>query len=159
MPGNYSGVNLTSLYGRRIGLQLASSVLTGGAKGMMEFVVGPDGFREPQTTGETTATAMNASGQSVLVGTSVASTPVFTLSPPIPGVRKTVVFFSTDSALYLKMSAGVTIMGTSLGNTGATVLRSSGGGYAELMGVTTALYAWDGVSSTAINGIGAQATT
>lgn len=157
MPQNY--VSITNLHGKRLGLQILSSGQSGGSKGPLEFLVGPDGFRDPVSTAETTVTPVNASGLTILVGTSAASTPVFTLAPPIPGVTKTVAFGSTDSALYLKMSSGVAIAGTSLGNTGATVIRSSGGGTVELEGLTTALYAALTISSTAVNGLGFQATT
>lgn len=157
MPANY--VPITSIYGRRLGLQALSSGQSGGSKGAMEFLVGPDAMRDPVSTAETTGTPINASGLTILVGTSVASTPVFTLAPPIPGVKKRISFGSTDSALYLKMSSGVAIAGTSLGNTGATAIRSSGGGYVELEGLTTALFGALNVSSTAINGVGFQATT
>ena len=157
MPQNY--VSITSIYGKRLGLQLLSSGQTGGSKGFQEYLVGPDGFRDPSTTSESTGTPINPSGLSFIVGTSVASTPVFTLAPPVVGVKKRLFFNSTDSALYVKMSSGVAIAGTSLGNTGATVIRSSGGGYVELEGVTTALYAALNVSSSAVNALEFQATT
>lgn len=160
MPQNYASANVvTSIYGRRLGLQALSTALSGATKGPLELLTGPDAFREPRSTAETTAIPLDPTGSSVLVGTSVASTPVFTLAPPIPGVRKTIIFGSTDSALYVKMSAGVAIAGTSLASTGATVIRSSGGGMVELIGQTTALYNALNVSSTAINTVGFQATT
>lgn len=157
MPSNY--VPITSIYGRRLGLQPLSSGQTGGAKGIVELVVGPDGFRDPVTTNESTGTAMNAAGVSYLVGTSAASTPVFTLSPPIPGVKKRIYFGSTDSAIYVKMQTGVSIAGTSLGSTLCAAIRSSGGGYVELEGLTTAIYGALSVSSTAVNTVAFQATT
>ena len=159
MPANYGNSVLTSVHGRRLGLQAMSSGESGGSKGALELLVGPDAFREPRTTNETTATAINAVGNTVLVGTSAASTPVFTLAPPIPGVRKTIIFGSTDSALYLKMSSGCAIAGTSLASTGCTAIRSSGGGAVELIGQTTALYNTLAVSSTAVNTVAFQATT
>jgi len=154
----YGNNILTSIYGRRLGLQAFSTAQSGAAVNA-EFLVGPDGLRLGLTTNESTGTAMNPAGVSVLVGTSVASTPVFTLAPPIPGVKKVVVFGSTDSALYAKAASGCAIAGTSLGTTGATAIRSSGGGAIELMGRTTALHDALGVSSTAVNGLGFQATT
>ena len=121
-------------------------------------MVGPEDVRLGVTTNESTGTALAPFGISYLVGTSVASTPVFTLSPPVPGLRKTIAFGSTDSALYVKAATGCSIIGTSLGSS-ATVIRSSGGGYVELMGVTTARYAPAMISSTAVNGVAFQATT
>lgn len=152
-----------SLHGRQFGLQSMSTAVTGSARQApgqeVDFLVGPEALREGVTTGESTAINLSAYNVSRVFGTSVASTPVYTMDPPIPGVRKTVYFGSTDSALYVKMSAGVAIAGTSLGTTGATAMRSSGGGAMELMGLTTALFAALGVSSTAVNGVGFQATT
>lgn len=153
------GINLTSIYGRRLGLSALSTGQSGSTKGPLEFIQGMDGVRLPISTSETTGTPLDPSGISYLVGTSAASTPVFTLSPPIPGVKKRIVFGSTDSALYCKVASGIAILGTSLGNTGATAIRSSGGGYVELEGVTTALYAALSVSSSAVNGVAFQATT
>jgi hypothetical protein len=154
----YGNNILTSIYGRRLGLQRFDTAQSGAAR-PAEFVVGPDDIRLGLTTNESTGTAMAPAGISVLVGTSVASTPVFTLAPPIPGVRKVVVFGSTNSALYAKASSGCAIAGTSLGTTGATAIRSSGGGAIELMGRTTAIHDTLNVSSTAVNGVGFQATT
>lgn len=157
MPSNY--VPITSIYGRRLGLQPLSSAQSGGSKGIVELLVGPDGFRDPVSTAETTSTPINPSGATILVGTSAASTPVFTLAPPIPGVKKRIYFGSTDSALYVKMTAGVSIAGTSLGSTVCAAIRSSGGGYVELEGLTSAIYGALNVSSTAVNTVGFQATT
>ena len=154
----YGNNILTSIYGRRLGLQPFSTAQSGAAINA-EFIVGPDDIRRGLTTNESTGTAMAPAGISVLVGTSAASTPVFTMSPPIPGVKKTIVFGSTDSALYAKCASGCAIAGTSLASTGATAIRSSGGGAMELMGITTAQHHALGISSTAINGVGFQATT
>ena len=153
----YGSQILTSIYGRRLGLQSQSTARSGGSK-PFELLVGPEDVRLGVTTNESTGTALAPFGISYLVGTSVASTPVFTLSPPVPGLRKTIVFGSTDSALYVKAATGCSIIGTSLGSS-ATAIRSSGGGYVELMGVTTALYAPAIISSTAVNGVAFQATT
>lgn len=154
----YNSKIITSIYGRRLGLQGMSTAETGGPV-PLEFLVGPDDMKQGISTAPTTATAESAAGISNFVGTSVASTPVFTLAPPIPGVPKTINFSSTDSALYVKMSAGCAISGTSLGTTGCTAIRSSGGGSAELVGLTTALYAALTQSTTGVNGVGFQATT
>lgn len=153
------GSNLTSIYGRRLGLSQLSTGQTGGTKGPVDFLAGFDDVRLPISTAETTDIPCNAAGISYLVGTSAASTPVFTIAPPIPGVRKQVFFGSTDSALYLKNSSGCSFAGTSLGTTGATVIRSSGGGMIELMGLTTAIYGVLNVSSSAVNAVEFQATT
>jgi hypothetical protein len=152
---------VTSVHGRRLGLQPMSTAQTGATKSSpQEFIVGPEDVRLGVTTNESTATPMQASGVSYLVGTSAASTPVYQIAPPIPGVRKTIYFGSTDSAIYVRPSVTThAFAGTSLGATGCGALRSSGGGYVELMGITTALYAISAVSSTAVNTVGFQATT
>lgn len=150
---------LTSIYGRRLGLSALSTSQSGGTKGPLEFVTGVDGVRLPISTSESTATPLDAAGVSYLVGTSAASTPVYTLAPPIPGVKKRIVFGSTDSAIYCKMTSGCSIIGTSLGSTVAATIRSSGGGYVELEGLTTALWGALVPSSTAVNTVAYQATT
>ena len=155
----YNANILTSIYGRRIGLQALSSAQSGGSKGPIEVLVGPEDIRYGVTTTETTDTPLNACGISYLVGTSVASTPVFTIAPPIPGLAKTIFFGSTDSALYVKNTSGCSFAGTSLGSTGSTVIRSSGGGLVQLIGVSTSKYAVLQVSSTANNTVGFPATT
>jgi hypothetical protein len=156
---SYATAITKSLFGRQLGLQLMSTSVTGGSRGPFDALVGAECVREGVSTGESTGTNLTAYGVSRVLGTSVASTPVFTLDPPVPGVRKTIDFASTDSALYVKMASGCAISGTSLATTGATVIRSSGGGTAELIGLTTALFKTLCVSSTAVNGMGFQATT
>ena len=148
----------TSLYGRRLGLQLMSTAQTGSANGAREFLVGPDGMRVGVSSAPTTSLAQKPDGISILIGTSVASTPVFTLDPPIPGVRKTIVFGSTDSALYIRTVNAEYIRGSSIGSS-ATTIRSSGGGAVELIGISTALWQVLGISSTAVNTVALQATT
>ena len=152
----------TSIFGRRLGLQAMSSAQTGSANGVREYLVGPVDNRVSLSTADTTSTPTPPDGVSYLFGTSVASTPVYTLDPPIPGVKKVIVFGSTDSALYIKTKNAEPIAGTSLGNTGAgaaTVVRSSGGGCVELMGLTTGLWMAMNISSSAVNALEFQATT
>jgi len=155
--GAYNSSILTSIHGRRLGLQAMSSGQSG-SPGNAEFLVGPDDQRVAVSTEETTDVQMKAYGVSYVVGTSAASTPVFTLAPPIPGVRKNIFFGSTDSALYVKTANGEYIYGSSIGSS-ATTIRSSGGGFVELVGVTTAIWATAGISSTAVNTVAFQATT
>jgi len=157
----YGNSVVTSVHGRRLGLQTMSTSNSGATKTQpQEFIVGPDSLRLGVTTNETTATPMNASGISYLVGTSAASTPVYSIAPPIPGVHKFVYFASTDSAIYVKASVAThSFSGTSLGATLCGAFASSGGGMVELVGVTTALYAVLTISSSAVNTIRFAATT
>lgn len=153
--GNYI---TTSIHGRRLGLQAMSSGEHGGSHGRQEFIVGPEGVREGLSTADTTGTGVPAYGITALVGTSVASTPVYQLDPPIPGVHKTIVFASTDSALYIKTINGEYILGSSIGSS-ATTIRSSGGGAVQLVGISTSQWASLNISSTAVNTVAFQATT
>ena len=155
-----SGV-VTSVHGRRLGLQAMATAATGATKPTpQEFIVGPEDIRLGVTTSESTGTPMQASGISWLVGTTAASTPIFQIAPPIPGVHKLIYFGSTDSAIYVRPSVAThAFAGTSLGATGCGAIRSSGGGFVELVGITTALYGVLNVSSTAVNTVGFQATT
>lgn len=154
----YNSNITTSKHGRRLGLQAMSSAQTGGAYGRQEFLVGPESFREVVSTADTTATNVRAWGITALVGTSAASTPVYTLDPPIPGVEKVVHFLSTDSALNLKTANGEYIYGSSLGSS-ATCIKSSGGGSVKLVGISTAIWAVLSVSSSAVNTLRLSATT
>jgi len=61
----YGNNILTSLYGRRIGLQPFSAAQSGAAINS-EFLVGPDDIRLGLTTNESTGTAMAPAGISVL---------------------------------------------------------------------------------------------
>ncbi len=156
---SYANFITKSLFGRQIGLQTMSTPQTGGSRGPADFLVGPEDLRRGVTTGESTAVNLAAWGISNVLGTSAASTPVYTLDPPIPGVRKGIRFASTDSALYVKTDAASAIAGTSLASTGATAIRSSGGGYVELIGISTIQWMALQQSSSAVNGVAFQATT
>ena len=152
---------LTSIYGRRLGLAQLSTSQSGGTKGQIDLLQGFDDVCLPISSAESTAIPMDAGGISYLVGTSVASTVVFQIAPPIPGVRKQIFFGSTDSAIYVRPSVAThAFAGSSLGATACGAIRSSGGGMVELMGLSTSLYGVVGsVSSTAVNTLAFQATT
>lgn len=156
---SYGNAITKSLHGRQIGLQQLSTSITGSARGPFDVLVGPEDIRQGLTTNESTGVNIAPYGVTRLAGTSAASTPVYTLDAPVPGVRKGIHFHSTDSAIYVKMASGCAIAGTSLASTGATVIRSSGGGYVELMGISTALFCALQLSSTGVNTVAFQATT
>lgn len=158
----YGNKITTSLYGRRFGLQMMTSGESGSANGAREYLVGPSDIRCSLSTADTTSKATPPDGISYLFGTSVASTPVYSLDPPVPGMRKRIVFGSTDSAIYIKTANAEPIAGTSLGNTGAgcaTAVVSSGGGSVELIGLTTGIWMALNISSSAVNTVRFQATT
>jgi hypothetical protein len=138
----FSDKIITSIFGRRLGLQLMSSAQTGTAVAgrKSEFLVGPDDLRYEVTTGETTATNLKPYGVSFLTGTSAASSSVFVIDPPIPGVMKTVVFTSGSQPVYLRTNGGETFR-TSADTTVATVISSTlTGCTVQLIGLTTSIY-------------------
>lgn len=140
----------TSKHGRRLGLQSMSTAETGGSKS--EFLVGPDDFRVGVNTAESTGTNLKAHGVSINLGTSAGSSAVYTLEPPIPGVRKVISGSSANGPVYVKTAGGETLLST-LGSSHTTVKISSLGGAFELVGVTTAqwlaLHLTSGTSSNA----------
>lgn len=136
---SYGNNILTSLYGRRVGLQNLSTAQTGGLAAY-DVLVGAEQVRAGVTTSETTATAIQAFGVSFLNGTSAASSSVYVLDPPVPGIRKTVVFSSATTPQYLKTKNGETFR-TSADSTVATVISSTlTGAVVELIGLTTAIW-------------------
>jgi hypothetical protein len=129
----------TSVHGRRLGLQQFSTAQSGGRL-IADFLVGAEAVREGVTTAETTGTAVTAYGVSFLNGTSAASSSVYVLDPPIPGVRKVVVFSSANTPQYLRTKNAETFR-TSADSTIATVLLSTlTGATVELVGLTTAMW-------------------
>ena len=123
----------TSIHGRRLGLQQLSSAETGGSKGPREYLVGPESFRAGVTTAETTSVNVAAYGVSALANTSAASSAVYTIDPPVPGVEKVV---HMSSGVYLNTGAAIY---SSAGTTQATVV-SSNAGVARLTGFTTGIW-------------------
>lgn len=132
---------ITSVYGRRLGLQRLSTSQSGAIAGRnAEFIAGPDGLRVGVTTAETTATNLRAHGVSFLNGTSAASSSVYVIDPPIPGIHKTVVFSSANTPIYLRTANAETFR-TTADSTIATVLSSTlTGCTVELIGLTTAMW-------------------
>lgn len=137
---SYQDKIITSIYGRRIGLQTLTTAQHGGRL-TANLLVGPDaGVRENVTTAEATGTAVLAYGVSFLNGTSAASSSVYVIDPPIPGVRKTVVFSSVNTPVYLRTKNAETFR-TSADSTIATVILSTlTGATVELIGLTTAMW-------------------
>lgn len=143
----------TSLFGRRLGLQPLTTGESGGRL-PSEFLVGPDDFRVGVTTNESTAVNMKPHGISFGMGTSAGSSAVYTLEPPIPGVRKWLASSTANGPVYVNTSGA--LITSSAGTTQATIKLSTLGVPIELIGVTTAM--WLTYAATA-NGTGIQATT
>lgn len=149
---------VTSLFGRRLGLQPITTGISGGRLSST-LLVGPDDFRVGVTTAESTGTNLSPWGVSNLAGTSAGSSAVYTIDPPIPGVRKIINIGTTaNGPIYLKTKNSETF-NTTLG-TSFTTVKSSAGGFYELMGVTTAIWGMQNVTSgTSSNGSGHVLTT
>jgi len=136
----------TSIRGRRLGLQMLSTAQSGGSRGMQEYLVGPEALRGGVATSESTATNLHPFGISHVLGTSAASSSVFTLDPPVPGVEKTLYFGSTgDIGCYVKTANDETIH-TTLGSSHTTI-KSTIGGVCKLIGVSTSVWAGLGITS------------
>lgn len=128
----------TSLRGRRLGLQLMSTVETGGSRGPFEHLVGPESFRMNATTADTTGTNLHPWGVSYLAS---GTSSVYTIDPPIPGVMK-VIISSTSGPAYVKTANSETFVGvTTVGSSNTTVKISSIGNSLLLVGATTAVWA------------------
>lgn len=134
---------LTSIRGRRLGLERMTTAMSGGAHGENEFLVGPDDFRVGVTTAESTSTNLKSHGMSYLVASSAGSSQVYTLDPPIPGVRKTIIN-STVAGALVKTANSETIKTTN-GSSFTTFDIPAAGGQIELQGLTTAI--WVGLSN------------
>lgn len=149
----------THLHGRRIGLIEVSTVESGGNHGSFEFLAGVSDVRVDTNTAETTGTNLKPFGYSVCPGTSAASSAVYTIDPPIRGIRKTITSSSNNGPVYIKTANGETIH-TTLGTTHNTVKISSVGGTFELIGITTAIWKGLGLTSgTSSNASGFGLTT
>lgn len=144
---------VTSIFGRRLGLQRLSTGQSGGAEDS-EFLVGPDDFRVGVTTAESTATNLKPHGLSINLGTSAGSSAVYTLEPPVPGVRKVLASSTANGPVYVNTSGS--LITSSVGTTQATIRLSTLGVPVELIGMTTAM--WLTYVATA-SGSGFSATT
>jgi hypothetical protein len=140
MPSNYGNNILTTLFGRRFGLWPMSSGQSGSARGVREYLVGPDSLRH-LVTAETTGTILPPDGVSRVNGTSALSSAVYVLDPPIPGVPKWLSFESTSQGpIYVRTANSETFVTTQ--GTSATTVRSTGNqvGVLALIGLTTATW-------------------
>lgn len=154
----YPSFITTSLFGRRLGLQTHSTAQTGGRL-PFDSLAGAEAVRTGVTTAESTATNLVAYGLSVLPGTSAASSAVYTLDPPVPGMRKLIYGATDNGPVYAKTANSETIV-TTAGSSWTTIKISSLGGAIELMGLTTAKWLALGLTSgTSSNASGFGLTT
>ena len=146
---------ITSVHGLRLGLQRVTTSNSGGANGELEFLVGPNDMKVNVSTADTTAATYSLAphGISLLSPSSVGSSQVYTLDPPIPGVKKTIVG-STSATAFIK-TGGVVILST-VGSTQTVISLPAAGGMINLTGVTTGLWATE---KTTAGGVGLSGTT
>lgn len=137
---------LTSLHGRRFGLQRMSTAESGGSRGAKEYLVGPEHLRQDVSTAESTGTNLHPFGISSLPGTSAGSSAVYTIDPPVPGVRKTIWSDGANGPVFLKTANAETLRST-LGTSFTTVKISTLGGAFDMVGLTTAIWGLIGVTS------------
>ena len=148
----------TTIFGRRMGLQVMSTNQTGtGLAGRQpEFLVGPEDIRKEVTTGDSTATSLKAWGNTVLsTNLSADATAIFRLDPPIPGVEKTIAWMSTtigtlSAKIFVTNSTGGGAGFQTSGGSSFTCVASSAGAVLKLIGLTTAL--WGVISGTTASG-------
>ncbi len=154
---SYNANIITSVKGRRLGLTQLSSGQTGGRK--VDLLYGPEALRLGVTTNESTGTNLPPYGVSFLNGTSAASSAVYTIEPPIPGVRKIIQIGTTaNGPIYLKTANSETFSST-LG-TSFTTIKSSAGGFYELVPLSTSVWGLSNVTSgTSSQGSGHVLTT
>lgn len=133
----YFNKYVTSLYGRRFGLQRLTTGISGISKAA-EFLVGPEALRMGTSTADTTAANLAAYGVHVI--SSAVSSGVFTIDPPVPGVEVTIVFQTTAATNYIKTANGETFL-SSQGST-FSVLKSTQNivGSVKLTPISTAVW-------------------
>lgn len=146
----YNSGIVTSIFGRRLGLQTLSSSQSGGTRvPAPEYLVGPEALRQSVTTGETTASNLYPSGISYL--TTAQSSGIYTIDPPVPGIEKTLIFATTGTnPIYVRTSTDASItIATSQGTTMCVISSSQAEFTAlKLVGATTASWvALNAVSS------------
>ena len=136
---------ITSVHGRRLGLQRVTTALSGGTLGDHEFLVGSfDGQRLNATTADTTAASLTPFGMHTLNVSSVASSQVYFVDPPIPGTGPLWVMPVATDFAYLRIASSALgaapVVQTSAGSTFTTIKLSTLGFGLQLVPMTTALW-------------------
>jgi len=148
---SYGNSIITSIFGRRLGLQPMSSAASGSGRNgeTPDFLLGAEAVKMGINAG-TTSRNLPAYGVSNIAGTSALSSSVYTLDPPIPGVPVYLNFNSSANApAYVKTANGETIV-SSQGTTFSVIKSTNGAanGVLGLIGITTAIWgALSGISS------------
>lgn len=122
----------TSIYGARLGIDDDNAL------------VGPIGVKEAVSTLGSTATALRAHGV-YLLNAAAAST--YVLDPPIPGVSLRVFQTSNASSHSLITGTSNIKIHSTLGSSQQRICLQSTGDFADLVGLTTAIWAYLGGSA------------
>lgn len=130
---SYAAQITKSLHGRQIGLRQMSSAQIGSTH-PHDLIVGPEAVQRGLTSAPSTGSDMPPFG---LIWLGTGSSAVYTLSPPIPGV-KVLLVSSGGATVYAKTKNNETIE-TSRGST-FTTMKFNAYGIAELIGLTTAKF-------------------
>lgn len=148
---------LTSLFGRRLGLEPGNSSET-----QPDFLAGVRGFRNviggfssggSTITSTSVASPIPAYGVTVVGATAASATTAYNLAAPIPGVRKVLfnpttgqaVIGTTDGGAFLCASGSVT-------STFGVITMAPKGASVELIGLSTALWGVIDVSQISTGG-------
>ncbi len=141
---------ITSMFGRRLGLAPGNLI-----QSTIDFLVGARDIRvavEGVGVGTTivstaVATPLPPYGVSLLGATAASATTAYTLSAPVPGVRKVLFVPTTGYAVVVTTTdttgagAGPMLVSTaSVTSTYQTITFTGKGNFIELIGLTTALW-------------------
>ncbi len=133
---------ITSIFGRRLGLSQGNSSDTNA-----HYLVGPVAHREVvegwSAAGSTiisSAYNLSAHGLSVVGCTGASATTSYTLSAPVPGVKKMIFNVTTGYGVIACASGSFICSTASAASTQATITFVGKGAYTELLGLTTGLW-------------------
>ncbi len=136
---------LTQIFGRRLALAPGNS-----SDSNIEYLVGPRALREQvegfssagsTITSTSVASLLSPYGVSVVGATGASATTAYQLAAPVPGVRKVIFNPTTGQANIGTTAQGAFICSTaSAASTQGNIFLVGKGAYAELMGLTTALW-------------------
>lgn len=142
---------ITSLYGRRIGLDSS------------DYLVGPKAFRDQiegvssagsSIVSTSVASNLSAYGLSLVGATGASATTAYTLAAPVTGVTKRLFNPTTGQAVIGTTGAGAFICSTgSVTSTLGSITLIAKGACIELLGLTTALWGVTQVSQISTGGI------
>jgi len=149
---------LTSIFGRRLGLQAVTTSVWGSTNltnygGTGDLLAGPDAYVPAVSTNETTGNTIKPWGMSlVTTGAGGSTNTAYTLGKPIPGVQKQIAFLSSNTAtnmIAIRASTDASItFESSLGSTMSVIASSQGTrGVITMVGLTSTSWALVGFTT------------